>query len=77
MGRSAGRRRSPPGHEPDEWEGGVWLDAPAQYLSWNFVLISVPNVLMIIGMIVVFLLALVAPFPHEESRQGRSDGHDD
>ncbi len=53
------------------------MDAPAQYLSWNFILISVPNVLMIAGMIVIFLLALVAPFPHGDSGQGRSEGHDD
>jgi hypothetical protein len=39
------------------------LDAPATYLSWNFILISIPNLLMIVGMIVVFILALVAPFP--------------
>lgn len=53
------------------------MDAPAQYLSWNFVLISIPNIVMIVGMIVLFLLALVAPFPHDESRQGRSGGRDD
>jgi len=39
------------------------LDTPATYLSWNFILISVPNLLMIAGMIVVFLVALLAPFP--------------
>jgi hypothetical protein len=39
------------------------LDTPATYLSWNFILISVPNLLMIAGMIVVFVIALLAPFP--------------
>ena len=53
------------------------MDAPAQYVSWNFVLISIPNILMIAGMIVVFVLALLAPFPHDESGHSRSDGHDD
>ncbi len=53
------------------------MDAPAQYVSWNFVLISIPNIVMIAGMIVVFVLALLAPFPHDESGQGRSDGHHD
>ena len=44
------------------------LDAPATYLSWNFILISIPNVLVILGMIVVFIGALVAPFPgHREA----------
>jgi hypothetical protein len=39
------------------------VDAPATYLSWNFILISIPNLVVIVGMIVVFALALVAPFP--------------
>jgi hypothetical protein len=45
-------------------EEGVRVDAPATYLSWGFILISIPNVLMIIGMIVVFIAALIVPFPH-------------
>jgi hypothetical protein len=46
------------------------LDAPATYLSWNFILISVPNLLMIIGMVAVFVVALFAPFPgHGEAVQ--------
>jgi hypothetical protein len=28
------------------------LDAPATYLNWNFILISIPNLLMIVGMVV-------------------------
>jgi len=44
------------------------LDAPATYLNWNFILISIPNVVVILGMVVVFILALFAPFPsHTES----------
>ena len=39
------------------------MDAPATYLSWNFILISVPNLLMLTGMIAVFIVALIAPFP--------------
>ena len=39
------------------------MDAPATYLSWNFILISIPNLVVIVGMIVVFALALIAPFP--------------
>ena len=41
------------------------MDTPATYVSWQFVLISVPNLFLLIGMIVVFVVALVAPFPHE------------
>jgi hypothetical protein len=40
------------------------MDSPANYLHWNFILISVPNLLVIAGMIVLFALALVVPFPH-------------
>ena len=39
------------------------MDAPAQYLHWGFILISIPNLIVIGVMIVVFLLALFAPFP--------------
>ena len=40
------------------------MDSPATYLHWGFILISMPNLLVIAGMIVLFGLALVAPFPH-------------
>ncbi len=43
------------------------MDAPATYLQWGPLLISVPNLLVIAGMIVVFLVALLAPFPHQEA----------
>ena len=48
--------------------GSSRMDSPATYLSWNFILISIPNVIMIVGMVVVFILALVVPFPsHSEA----------
>jgi hypothetical protein len=48
------------------------MDSPATYFHWGFILISVPNLLVIIGMIVLFAIALVAPFPHGgESEDGR------
>jgi hypothetical protein len=40
------------------------MDSPATYLHWGFILISVPNLLVIGAMIVLFAIALVAPFPH-------------
>lgn len=40
------------------------MDQPANYLHWGFILISVPNLIMIGIMIVLFALALVVPFPH-------------
>jgi hypothetical protein len=39
------------------------MDTPATYLHWGFILISVPNMLVIAGMIVLFAIALIAPFP--------------
>ncbi len=52
------------------------LDAPATYLNWNFILISIPNVLMIIGMVAVFLIALMAPFPGHAEVVDAEDGSD-
>jgi hypothetical protein len=53
-----------------KWKEAPPLDTPATYLNWNFILISVPNLLMIIGMVVVFVVALFAPFPsHDEAAE--------
>jgi hypothetical protein len=50
------------------------LDTPATYLNWNFILISVPNLLMIGGLVAVFVIALVAPFPsHAEVIESEGD----
>jgi hypothetical protein len=53
------------------------MDAPATYLQLGFVVISVPNLLVIIGMVLLFIVALIAPFPHHEidEEDGR-DGHE-
>jgi hypothetical protein len=47
------------------------VDTPATYVHWGFILISVPNLIVIGGMIVLFAIALVVPFPHSE---GGDDG---
>ena len=39
------------------------MDTPAQYLHWGFILISIPNLIVIGVMVVLFLLALFAHFP--------------
>ena len=49
------------------------MDTPATYFHWGFILISVPNLVVIGGMIVLFAIALIAPFPHEK---GDDDGGD-
>ena len=45
-----------------------------KYLTWGVVSISLTNLLVILGMIVVFVLALVIPFPGDHA--GPSDGGD-
>ena len=45
------------------------MDSPATYQQWGFILISNPNLFVIVGMIVVFAIALFLPFPHG----GKSD----
>lgn len=46
--------------------------AAGKYLSWGVVSISLTNLLVILIMIVVFVLALVIPFPGDHG--GPSDG---
>jgi hypothetical protein len=47
------------------------MDSPATYLHWGFILISWPNLLVILGMIALFAIALVVPFPQHD---GVDDG---
>lgn len=39
------------------------MDQPAPYIHWGFILISLPNFLLIVAMLVLFALALLLPFP--------------
>ena len=48
------------------------MESPATYFHWGFILISMPNLFVIAGMVVLFAIALVIPFPH--SKKG-DDGH--
>ena len=43
------------------------MDTPTTYFHWGFILISTPNLLVIAGMVVLFAIGLVAPFPHAEA----------
>jgi hypothetical protein len=43
--------------------------AAGKYIHWGVVSISVTNFLVIVGMIVIFALALVVPFPGARSHQ--------
>jgi hypothetical protein len=39
------------------------LNHPAHYVHWNFFQMSVPNLVVIVLMIVVFIAAILLPFP--------------
>jgi hypothetical protein len=49
------------------------MDTPATYLHWGFILISLPNLFVILGMIVLFAVALFIPFPHSEKADDARD----
>jgi hypothetical protein len=40
------------------------MDGPAPYFQWGFIQISLPNLVVIGVMVLIFVLALVVPFPH-------------
>lgn len=50
----------------DHEEENSAMDSSATYLHWGFILISWPNLLVILGMIALFAVALVVPFPHHD-----------
>jgi hypothetical protein len=39
------------------------LNNPAHYLHWGWIAVSIPNLVVILIMLVVFALALLLPFP--------------
>ena len=44
------------------------LNHPAHYVNWHFISLSVPNLIVIAVMFVVFFAAILLPFPkHRES----------
>ncbi len=48
----------------------VNLNHPAHTVDWNFIHLSVANVVLIGLMFVVFLLAILLPFPGAAHRRG-------
>lgn len=52
---------------------GAGHEQLAYYLHWGVVQISLTNALIIVGMVVLFVLALVLPFPGPRDRDERSD----
>ena len=50
------------------------MDTPATYVQISFLVISVPNLVLIAGMVALFIAALVAPFPgHHPSASDDDD----
>jgi hypothetical protein len=47
------------------------LDTPASYLNLGFIILSLPNLLLIAGMVLLFAVALFLPFPHGDSTRER------
>jgi hypothetical protein len=46
------------------------VDNPAYYVHLGFIEISLPNLALIASMIVLFVLAILVPFPREGGRKG-------
>jgi len=46
------------------------LNHPAHTVDWNFIHLSVANVVVIGLMLVVFVLAILLPFPGSSHRRG-------
>lgn len=47
----------------------VNLNSPGYYIHWGFIQLSLANFIVILLMIVVFVVALFAPFPGGRDRQ--------
>jgi len=51
------------------------LNSPAHVVHWHFVQLSVPNIVVIVLMFVVFALAILLPFPgHGSTASSSSEG---
>jgi hypothetical protein len=50
------------------------MDAPAPYFQWGFIQISLPNLVVIGVMLLLFVLALLLPFPaHADAKDRDGD----
>jgi hypothetical protein len=48
----------------------VNLNHPGRYVHWGFIQLSLANLLVIGLMLLVFVLAIVLPFPHGRAARG-------
>ena len=53
------------------------MDAPAPYVHWGLILISLPNLILIAAMLVLFAAALVLPFPRHRATTRKDRGQRD
>lgn len=51
------------------------MNEPAPYFHWGFILISLPNLILIGVMVLIFVVALLAPFPAHGDTSGTRDDH--
>jgi hypothetical protein len=52
------------------------LNDPAHVVHWHFFQMSVSNIIVIVAMLVVFVLAILLPFPGTARRQAaREEGN--
>jgi len=49
------------------------MNGPAPYIHWGFILISLPNLVLIAVMVLLFIAALVAPFPGHRGTTEHTD----
>ena len=48
------------------------LNHPAHYVHWHFIELSVPNIVVLVLMVIVFFAAILLPFPGHGARGGES-----
>jgi hypothetical protein len=48
------------------------LNHPAHYVHWHFIDVSVSNIIVIALMLVVFAVAILAPFPGHRTKDSAS-----
>ena len=44
------------------------MNHPSTYRSWGWLSISVPNIIVILAMVVLFLAAIALPFPKDRDQ---------
>ncbi len=49
----------------------ISLNHPAHFFNWGFISISIPNLIMIGIIFVLFFLALLLPFPTHDKPKGK------